>query len=144
MVVRLVGGFYLLLSLTSLRALFIDPNMFGAMNPFAADATALRAFSDAWLIFVLEMGVLGVIMLYYARESARNRILVLTVSALEPVCGAGGNLLWMSRGWPAANYIPFMIVHLIIAGRDYFSFGGNRLGDKENKMIRHETSIFTN
>jgi hypothetical protein len=94
--------------------------MFGAMNPFAADASALRAFADAWLIFVLEMGVLGAIMLYYARDSAHNRILVLTVSMLELIRGAGGDLLWMSRGWPTTNYIPFMIVHLIIAGTGLF------------------------
>jgi hypothetical protein len=117
---RLVGGFYLLLALTSLRVLSVDPQMFGAMNPFAADASALRAFADAWLIFVLEMGVLGAIMLYYARDSAHNRILVLTVSMLELIRGAGGDLLWMSRGWPTTNYIPFMIVHLIIAGTGLF------------------------
>jgi len=117
---RLVGGFYLLLALTSLRVLFVDPQMFGAMFPFAADALSVRAFSDAWLIFVLEMGVLGAIMLYYARDSAYNRILVLTVSILELVRGAGGDLLWMTRGWPLANYIPFMIVHLIIAGTGLF------------------------
>jgi len=113
---HLVGGFYLLLSLTSLRVLFVDPQMFGEMNPFAADEQALRAFADAWLIFVLEMGVLGAIMLYYARDSSHNRILVLTVSVLELVRGAGGDLLWMTRGFPTANYIPFMILHLIIAG----------------------------
>jgi len=113
---RLVGGFYLLLALTSLWVLFVDPQMFGTMNPFAADASALRAFADAWLIFVLEMGVLGVIMLYYARDSSSNRILVLTVSILELVRGAGGDLLWMTRGFPTANYLPFMILHLIIAG----------------------------
>ena len=117
---RIVGGFYLLLALTSLRILFVDPQMFGAMNPYTADANTLRAFGDAWLIFVLEMGVLGVIMLYYARDSAYNRILVLTVALLELVRGAGGDLLWMTRGFPAPNYIPFMIVHLIIAGTGLF------------------------
>lgn len=117
---RVVGGFYLLLALTSLWVLFVDPHMFGAMNPFAADAQTLNAFADAWLIFVLEMGVLGVIMLYYARDSAHNKILILTVSILELVRGAGGDFLWMLRGWPAANYIPFMTLHLIIAGTGLF------------------------
>jgi hypothetical protein len=117
---RLVGGFYLLLALTSLRVLFVDPQLFGAMNPYAANAQALKAFADAWLIFVLEMGVLGVIMFYYAPYSSSNRILVLTVSILELVRGAGGDLLWMLRGWPVVNYIPFMIVHLIIAGTGLF------------------------
>ena len=113
---RIVGGFYIVLALTSLRVLFVDPQMFGTMNPFAADPVALKAFADAWLIFVLEMGVLGAIMLYAAGQPAHNRILVLTVSLLELVRDAGGDLLWMSRGWPIANYVPFMIVHLNIAG----------------------------
>jgi BphX-like len=113
---RSVGGFYLLLTLGSLWVVFVNPNLFGSMFPFSANDLSLRAFSDAWLIFVLEMGVLGVMMLYAAREPARNAILVLTVSLLELIRGAGGDLLWMSRGWPTANYIPFMIVHLIISG----------------------------
>ena len=113
---RIVGGFYLLLAVMSLRVLFVDPQMFGEMNLFAADEFALKAFADAWLIFVLEMGTLGAIMLHYARQSDQNRILVLTVSILELIRGAGGDLLWMLRGWPTENYIPFMIVHLIIAG----------------------------
>jgi hypothetical protein len=113
---RIVGAFYLILALTSLRVLFVDPQMFGTMNPFATNAAALKAFADAWLIFVLEMGVLGAIMLYAAGQPARNTILVLAVSLLELVRGAGGDLLWIFRGWPIAYYIPFMIVHLIIAG----------------------------
>ncbi len=100
--------------------MFINPQLFGAMFPFSANDLSLRAFSDAWLIFVLEMGVLGVIMLYAARKPAHNGILVLTVPVLELIRGAGGDLLWMSRGWPIANYIPFMIVHLIIAGTGLF------------------------
>ena len=112
---RIVGGFYLFLALTSLWVLFVNPQIFGAMFPFSADTLSIRAFSDAWLIFVLEMAVLGVIMLYASREPARNGILVLTVAILELIRGAGGDLLWMSRGWSIMNYIPFMIVHLIIA-----------------------------
>ena len=90
------------------------------MFPFASNDLALRAFSDAWLIFVLEMGVLGVVMLYYARDASQHRILVLTISILELVRGAGGDLLWMTRGWPLANYIPFMILHLIISGTGFY------------------------
>ena len=117
---RIVGAFYVLLALASCWVLFINPQLFGAMFPFSANTLSMRAFSDAWLIFVLEMGVLGVIMIYASREPARNGILVLTVSVLELIRGAGGDLLWISRGWPTANYIPFMIVHLIIAGTGLF------------------------
>jgi hypothetical protein len=111
---RLVGGFYLLLALGSIWALFINPRVFGTMFPFANDSLSIRAFSDAWLIFVLEMTVLGGVMLYAAQQPARSGILVLAVAILELVRGAGGDILWMTRGWPTAYYIPFMIVHLII------------------------------
>lgn len=112
---RGVGSFYLLLALTSLWVLFINPQLFGEMFPFAADALSIRAFSDAWLIFVLEMAGLGVMMLYAAQNPARNGVLVLTVAGLELVRGAGGDMLWMLRGWPVANYLPFMVVHIGVA-----------------------------
>jgi len=112
---RAVGGFYLLLALTSLWVLFANPQMFGAMFPFAADALSIRAFSDAWLIFVLEMAGLGAMMLYAAQHPARNGLLVLTVAVLELLRGAGGDLWWILRGWPVANYLPFMVVHIGIA-----------------------------
>jgi len=112
---RIVGGFYLLLVTGSLWVLFINPRLFGDMFPYSTDDTTVRAFSDAWLIFVLEMLVLGIIMLYASRKPERNGILVVTIAALELIRGAGGDLLWMTRGFPTANYIPFMIVHLIIA-----------------------------
>lgn len=110
-----VGGFYLLLALTSLWVLFFNPHLFGEMFPFAAEPLSIRAFSDAWLIFVLEMGVLGVLMLFAAREPARHISLVRAVAILEVIRGAGGDMLWMARGWPMSNYIPFMIVHIVIA-----------------------------
>ena len=112
---RVVGVFYLLLAFGSLWLFFINPHIFDAMFPFSNNALSFRAFSDAWLIFVLEMAVLGGIMLYAAREPARNAILVLTVAILELIRGAGGDLLWMTRGWSTTHYIPFMILHSLIA-----------------------------
>jgi FtsH-binding integral membrane protein len=109
-----VGGFYLLLAVGSFWVLFVNPNTFGSMFPFADDNDSIRAFSDAWLIFVLEMVALGGLMFYASREPERSRTLVLTVAILELIRGAGGDLLWMSRGWPTANYIPFMIVSSLV------------------------------
>ncbi len=123
---RVVGGFYLLLVAGSFLVLFINPRLFGDMFPYSANETAMRAFSDAWLIFVLEMLLLGIIMLYASRKPERNGILVLSIAILELVRGAGGDLLWMARGFPTTNYIPFMIVHIIIAVTGIFSFRRNQ------------------
>src|SRR5512134_505123 len=112
---RVVGVFYLLLVVGSFRVMLINPRLFGDMFPYSTNEIAVRAFADAWLIFALEMLVLGSIMLYASRQPERNGTLVVTIAILELIRGAGGDLLWMMRGWPTANYIPFMIVHLVIA-----------------------------
>jgi len=109
----LVGGFYLLLAGSSLWVLFVNPQLFGTRFPFASNSQSIRASSDAWLIFVLEIGVLGVLILYATRDPSHARVLLMVVSVLELIRGAGGDLLWTMRGWPTANYMPFMIVHLI-------------------------------
>jgi hypothetical protein len=112
---QIVGGIYLLLVVGSFWVLFVNPRLFGNMFPYSADETAVRAFSDAWLIFVLEMLVLGIIMLYASRRPEHNGMLVVPIAVLELIRGAGGDLLWIMRGFPTINYIPFMIVHVIIA-----------------------------
>ena len=112
---RVVGVFYLLLVVGSFRVMLINPRLFGDMFPYSTNEIAVRAFADAWLIFALEMLVLGSIMVYASRQPERNGTLVVTIAILELIRGAGGDLLWMMRGWPTANYIPFMIVHLVIA-----------------------------
>jgi polyferredoxin len=90
---RLVGSFYLLLVAGSFWVLFINPRLFGDMIPYSVDKIAVKAFSDAWLIFVLEMVALGIIMLYASRKPERNAILVMTIAILELIRGAGGDLL---------------------------------------------------
>ncbi len=54
---RSVGVFYIILAIASCWTIFINPQLFGSMFPFSTNDLSMRAFSDAWLIFVLEMGV---------------------------------------------------------------------------------------
>lgn len=64
---RIIGVFYLLLILGSLWVVFINPQLFGTMFPFSKNDLSLRAFSNAWLIFVLEMGVIAGTGFYFLR-----------------------------------------------------------------------------
>ncbi|MCG3211791.1 MAG: hypothetical protein FOGNACKC_05437 [Anaerolineae bacterium] len=112
---RIVGGFYLLLTLLNLYALFFsDLQIFRDTLPFPADAFAVRAFADAWMVFIFELGVLGAMMLYASREPAQSKILVLTVVMAEVFRGVVADAVWIGRGYSPASYIPFIIVHLII------------------------------
>lgn len=114
---RIVGVFYLLLTAMNIWVLF-----FGGMQLFAdtlpapmnTEPLAVRAFSDAWLVFVFEFGVLGVMLLYASRHPMQSRLLVLTVIGAEIFRGVVADGVWIARGYDAASYIPFIVIHLII------------------------------
>ena len=113
---RVVGVFYLLLTLMNLYGLFINSQLYTEVLPvpLAADPLAVRAFSDAWLVFVFELGVLGAMMLYASRDPARGGVLVLTIIWAEVFRGIVADALWILRGYSAASYIPFIVLHGII------------------------------
>ena len=119
---RVVGVFYLLLTLMNLYGLFINPQLFRDVlpSPLSADPLAVRAFSDAWLVFVFELGVLGAMMLYASRDPARSRVLALTIIWAEVFRGIVADALWILRGYSAASYIPFIILHGIIIATGIF------------------------
>lgn len=111
---RIVGGFYLLLTLINAYAFVFDPGFFRNTLPFPADDLALRAFVDAWMVFVLELAVLGVMLLYASADPHRNRVLILTVVLAEVFRGVVADAIWITRGYSAGSYIPFIVVHLLI------------------------------
>lgn len=65
---RVVGVFYLLLTVMNIFAIFFNHEMFRDTLPFPADDLAVRAFIDAWMVFIFELGVLGGMMLYASRQ----------------------------------------------------------------------------
>ncbi|MBL8045594.1 MAG: BphX family protein [Anaerolineales bacterium] len=114
---RIVGVFYLLLTAMNIWALFLGGIQLLADTlpaPMNTDPLAVRAFADAWLVFVFEFGVLGAMLLYATRYPAQSRLLVLAVIGAEIFRGVVADIVWIMRGYDAASYIPFIIIHLII------------------------------
>ena len=111
---RIVGAFYLLLTLMNLWFLFFNPKVIGDQLPFPANDLTIRAFSDAWLTFILELGVIGAMMMYAARDPAKSIILVQTVIALEVVRGILDDIYLIARGYDLGGYLAFIVLHLII------------------------------
>jgi hypothetical protein len=75
---RIVGVFYLLLTLMNVYFLFLaDGNQMFADTlpaPINTEPLAVSAFMDAWLVFVLEFGVLGAMALVASRSPLQNKI----------------------------------------------------------------------
>ena len=111
---RLVGGFYLLLTAGNLLGMAFYPQMFNDTLPYPADDLAVQAFSDAWLVFILELAALGIMLLYAARDPARSGILVLTVVLAEMLRGVVADAIWIMRGYSVVSYSVFIVIHLVI------------------------------
>ncbi len=116
---RVVGVFYLLLVIINIWFLFVgDGKQMLADNlpaPMNTEPLAVQAFMDAWLVFVLEFGVLGAFALVASRSPLQHQIMVWVLVFAELLRGAVADIIWITRGYSASSYIPFTILHLVIA-----------------------------
>ncbi len=115
---RIVGAFYLLLTTMNMYFLFVGDGIQMLADtlpaPMNADPLAGQAFADAWLVFVFEFGVLGVMSLVASRDPAQNRIMAWVIIWAEIFRGIVADAIWIMRGYDAGSYIGFIVVHLII------------------------------
>lgn len=114
---RVVGAFYLLLTAGNLYGLFFTSGqMFSDMlpAPLNADPLAAQAFSDAWMVFVFELGVLGAMAFVASREPAKNQIMAWVIIWAEVFRGIVADVIWITRGYAVSSYAVFIAIHLII------------------------------
>lgn len=112
---RLVGGFYIFLAVINLPP--VRANGFLSMFPELAGQQILLAFElliDTWVMFGLELGVIGVMLIVFSRAPLQALSLVYTVIGLEIVRGVLDDIYMITRGYPVGFYIGFIAVHLLI------------------------------
>jgi hypothetical protein len=115
---RIVGVFFLLLTSMNIYALFFGGSQMLADTlpaPMNAEPLAVRAFMDAWLVFVFELGVLGAMALVASRDPDKNRIMAWVIIWAEVFRGILADAIWIMRGYDAGSYIVFIAIHLAIA-----------------------------
>lgn len=115
---RIVGAFYLLLTIMNLSALILDPQltMYQSMlpAPMTGNALAARGFADAWFAFIMELMVTGAFLLWASREPLRHLSVVWLVIWFEVFRGIVDDVFLITRGYDAMGYLGFIVVHLII------------------------------
>jgi len=114
---RIVGVFYLLLTLMNLYALFGGGEALFAdtlREPMKGDVKAMRAFMDAWMVFVFELGVLGAMAVWSSRQPALTRILAWTIIWAEVFRGIVADAIWIAWGYDPVSYSVFIVIHLVI------------------------------
>lgn len=113
---RIVGVFYLLLTLMNLYGLFLNPAFFqgNLPAPINTDELAVRSFTDAWMVFVFELGSIAVVLLWFSKNPLQNKGVIWLVILAEIFRGIVCDALWIGRGYDAGSYIPFIVIHAII------------------------------
>lgn len=112
---RIVGAFYLALVVMNFSFLIANPDGIADTIPFPVDDNGLHAFIDAWFVFIFAVAALGAVMLYASTKPERSAMLVLAVVVGELSYGVTGDMWLIARGYDAAGYIPFSVLHVIIA-----------------------------
>jgi hypothetical protein len=101
----------------NLSGLFLGGGqMYGSIlpAPMNTDALAVRAFMDAWMVFILELGVLGAMAFAASREPAKNRIMAWVIIWAEVFRGVVADVIWIARGYSLSSYAVFIVIHLVI------------------------------
>jgi hypothetical protein len=132
---RIVGGFYLFLAVMSLPP--IRANGFLNVFPELAGQQATLSFElliDAWVMFGLELGVIGVMLIKFSRIPFQALSLVYTVIGLEIVRGILDDVYMMVRGYSVGFYLGFITIHLLIIVTG-LAFSGQRTGELKSVRI---------
>ena len=111
---RGVGVFYLFLTVVNLYAIFVNTQFLKLDIPFPVDDTGFRVALDFWLTFVLDLLVVGAFMLWASRNPLKHLNLVWLVLWLEVIRGVADDFYLIARGYSAAFYTGFTVVHLVI------------------------------
>lgn len=115
---RAVGTFYIINGV-ALTVVYLVPaaqrGMISQVVPGADAADPLVGYAlEIWLMFALEVFVIGGFLLVGSRDAWANRILVVTVLGLELIRGILDDLIWIASGYPAGFYIGWIAVHALI------------------------------
>ena len=109
---RLVGVFYLFHA-GLLLPFGTGPGTGPESVPF--NQQYAQRMEDWQFFFGLEVGVLGVVLLYASARPRENMILVWLVVIQEAIRGVLGMGYYIGRGAPVYYYAPLLLAHLLVA-----------------------------
>ncbi|MFP3853074.1 MAG: BphX family protein [Anaerolineales bacterium] len=112
---RGVGSFYALLFVVdAVIKLPVTEMLAGAGISLDQSNLAHRFLVDTWVMFALELGVIGLALWYFSSKPYESRALIWTVLGLELVRGIVDDIYMLVRGYEPAFYIGWIVIHTII------------------------------
>ena len=112
---RVVGTFYLLLFvLGAIIKLPVEQTLAQAGVLMDQTNLAHRFLVDTWVMFALELGVIGAALWFFSDRPYESRALIWTVLGLELIRGIVDDIYMLIRGYDPAFYIGWIVLHTII------------------------------
>ena len=111
---RIYGAFYLLLAILNLYGTFVDSSFYAQILPFKADQTVVRTFVIGWSPFTFEILGIATFLLWASRDPLKYLGAVWLLVWLEFLHGVADDIYLIANGFSAGEYIPFIVIHLII------------------------------
>ena len=115
---KVVGSLFVLNGVLLIVSYYVRPigEASGEERVPGADLTSpLYDFAmETWLMFGLEMLVVGGSLWFFSRAPWASRALVLTVLALEVVRGIIDDISWIVNGYPPGFYVGWIVFHIVV------------------------------
>lgn len=112
---RIIGTFYLVLFVVgSIVKLPVKMTLEQAGIAYDPGNFAHMFLADTWVMFTLEIAVIGVILWVASRNPLQNRILVYTLFGLELVRGIVDDIYMLARGYEPGFYVGWIVIHSVI------------------------------
>jgi hypothetical protein len=111
---RIYGAFYLLLAVLNLYGTFVDSSFYAQILPFQAGQNVVRAFMLGWSPFTFEILGIATFLLWASRDPLKYLGAVWLLVWLEFLHGVADDIYLIANGFSASEYIPFIVIHLII------------------------------
>lgn len=138
---RIVGTFYLLLFVVG-AIIKLPVNITLSQAGITLDPANLahRFLVDVWVMFALELGVIGGALWFASSNPFQNRILVWTVLGLELVRGIIDDIYMLIRGYQVAFYVGWIVLHTLIILTGYWALRKadqvEHGGEMESRAVR--------
>lgn len=136
---RAVGVFYILNGFALMFVYLVPTAQRGMISQAVPGADAgdplLGYALEIWLMFAMEMIVIGVFLLLGSRNAWANRILVLAVLGLELIRGVLDDLVWIANGYPPAFYIAWILIHSVIIVTGVLALRSTHSERREDRML---------
>ncbi|GAB4250668.1 MAG: hypothetical protein Kow0027_14200 [Saprospiraceae bacterium] len=92
----------------------------------------MHSFTDAWMVFVFELGSIGAVLLWFSKNPLENKGVIWLVILAEIFRGVVCDAIWITRGYDAGSYVPFIVIHLLIITTGWWF-----LRQAENHLLNH-------